>query len=56
MSTVPVTTGQTASGRCVRTAVTGRYIGAAGTESLVVAQTAGVGHHVGRLLLLLYHL
>ena len=47
MSTVAVTTGQTAGGRGVRAAVTGGHVGAGGTEGLVVGDVAGVGHVAG---------
>ena len=47
MSTVAVTTGETAAGRGVRAAVTGGHVGAAGTEGLVVGDVAGVGHLTG---------
>ena len=47
MSTVAVTTGQTTARGSVYATVTGRYIGTARTEGLVVADVA----RIGRLLL-----
>ena len=42
MSTIAVTTGETAAGGRVYTAVTGRHVGAAGTQGLVVADVVRI--------------